>query len=60
MQAREERMREDATTFVLDPDHVEPDVEKVVRRRRDYAVVKKVDAIVARIVRKLDPRADPA
>jgi hypothetical protein len=53
-------MREDATTFVLDPDHVEPDVVKVVRRRRDYAVVKKVDAIVARIVRKLDPRADPA
>jgi hypothetical protein len=55
-----EQVREDATTFVLDPDHVEPDVEKVVSRRPDYAVVKKVDEAVARLVRKLDPRAQPA
>jgi hypothetical protein len=53
-----EQVREDATTFVLDPDHVEADVERIVKHRRDYAVVKKVDAVVARIVRKLDPRAD--
>ena len=53
-----EQVREDATTFVLDPDHIEPDVERIVRRRRDYAVVKKVDAVVARIVRRLDPRAE--
>jgi len=56
MPAREEN----ATTFVLDPDHIEPDVERIVRRRRDYAVVKKVDAVVARIVRRLDPRAESA
>jgi hypothetical protein len=55
-----EQVREDPTTFVLDPDHVESDVEKIVKHRRDYAVVKKVDAVVARIVRKLDPRADRA
>jgi hypothetical protein len=55
-----EEVREDATTFVLDPDHVEADVEKVIRRRPGYAVVKKLDAAVARIVRKLDPRAQPA
>ena len=55
-----EQVREDATTFVLDPDHIEPDVERIVRRRRDYAVVKKVDAVVARIVRRLDPRAESA
>jgi hypothetical protein len=53
-----EQVREDATTFVLDPDHVEPEVERIVKRRRDYAIVKKFDAVVARIVRKLDPRAD--
>jgi hypothetical protein len=54
-----EQVRGDATTFVLDPDHVEPDVEKIVEHRRDYAIVKKVDAVVAGIVRKLDPRANP-
>jgi len=54
-----EEVRDDATTFVLDPDHIRPDVEKIVHRRRGYAVVKKVDAAVARIVRKLDPRTRP-
>jgi hypothetical protein len=28
------------------------------RRRRDYVVVKKVDTVVVRIVRRLDPRAE--
>jgi gamma-glutamyltranspeptidase len=55
-----EQVRADATTFVVDPDHVETDVEQVVEQRRGYAVVKKVDAAVARIVRMLDPRAEPA
>jgi hypothetical protein len=54
-----EAVRDDATTFVLDPEHVEPEIETVVRRRRGYAVVKKVDAVAERIVRQLDPRADP-
>lgn len=55
-----EEVREDATTFVLDPDHVRPEIEKIVERRRGYAVVKKVNAAAARIVRKLDPRTEPA
>jgi hypothetical protein len=53
-----EEVREDATTFVLDPDHVRPEIERIVRHGRGYAVVKKVDAVAARIVRKLDPRSD--
>jgi hypothetical protein len=53
-----EEVREDATTFVLDPEHVRPDIERIVRERPGYAVVRKVDAKAARIVRKLDPRAD--
>ncbi len=53
-----EQLREDATTFVLDPDHVNPEIEKIVRQGRGYAIVKKVDAAAARIVRQLDPRAD--
>jgi hypothetical protein len=55
-----EEVREDATTFVLDPDHVRPDIERIVRQGPGYAVVKKVDAAAERVVRKLDPRADTA
>lgn len=55
-----EDVRSDGTTFVLDPDHVEPRIERVVERRRDYAVVKKVNATVAALVRRLDPRANTA
>jgi hypothetical protein len=51
-----EDVRADATTFLLNPEHVEPDVERVVRRRSGYAIVKKVDAVVARIVQQLNPR----
>jgi hypothetical protein len=55
--AEYERVRSDATTFLLDPEQVEPDVERVVRERSGYAVVRKVDEAVARMVRLLDPRA---
>jgi hypothetical protein len=52
-----EEVRQDPTTFVLNPDHVIPDVETVIRRRGRYAVVRKFDVVVSRMVRKLDPRA---
>jgi hypothetical protein len=52
-----ETVREDPTTFLLKPDHVDSKVEQIVGRRRGYAIVQKVDAVVARIVRQLDPRA---
>jgi hypothetical protein len=52
-----EEVRESPTTFVLNPGHLEPEVEKVVERRHAYAVVQKIDAAVARVVRQLDPRA---
>jgi hypothetical protein len=55
-----EDVRSDATTFILNPEHVEPDVEQIVRRRSGYAVVQKIDDAVARIVRQLNPRADAA
>ena len=51
-----EQVREDATTFLLNPEHVKPGVEQVVRRRRGYAIVQKIDRVVARIVRQLDQR----
>ena len=55
-----EQVREHATTFLLDPEHVEPSVERVVHHRRGYAIVQKIDRAVARIVTQLDPRAEPA
>jgi hypothetical protein len=58
--AEYEQVRADATTFLLKPEHAKPEVERIVRHRRGYAIVRKVDAVVARIVRKLDPRAEPA
>jgi hypothetical protein len=55
--AEYEEVREDGTTFLLDPEHLEPDVERIERHRRGYAVVRKIDGIVARVARRLDPRA---
>lgn len=52
-----EEVRENPTTFVVNPEHAVPDVETVVKRRRGYAIVQKIDAVVARVVRQLDPRA---
>jgi hypothetical protein len=55
-----EEVRSDATTFVLDPDHVEPRIERVVEHRSGYAVVKKFNETVTAWVRRLDPRASSA
>lgn len=51
-----EEVRENATRFLVERGHVEPEVEQVVERRRGYAIVEKVDAVAARIVRRLNPR----
>jgi hypothetical protein len=55
-----EAVRDDATTFLLAPGHEDPEIERVVRRNSHFAVVRKVEAVVARTVRRLDPRAEPA
>jgi len=51
-----EAVRDHQTRFLVRPSHVEPEVEQVVRRRRRYAIVEKVDAVAARIVTRLNPR----
>jgi hypothetical protein len=51
-----EAVREHSTRFLVRRGHVEPEVEEVVRRRRRYAVVNKVDRVAARIVKRLDAR----
>jgi hypothetical protein len=53
-----ERIAASAERF--DAGDEDPRIEKVVERHRRFAVVKKVEQVVARTVRRLDPRAEPA
>jgi len=56
-----DEVREDATHFLLVPGHEDTDIERVVDRRGPkLAVVEKFERVVARTVRQLDPRAEPA
>jgi len=51
-----EAVREHPTRFIVRRGHVESDVEDVVKNRRRYAIVDKVDRVAAKIVRRLNPR----
>jgi hypothetical protein len=50
------RVRDEPTRFVVEPGHVTAQVEHVVERRRRYAVIEKIDGVMAAIVRRLNPR----
>ena len=53
-----EQVRAEATHFLLVPGHELEDVERVVKRpHRRAAIVEKFNGVVARTVRRLDPRA---
>jgi hypothetical protein len=52
-----QEVREDATHFLLRPGHEDTRVERVVARRGNrHEVVEKFEEVVARTVRRLDPR----
>jgi hypothetical protein len=53
-----EEVRSDGAQFLMDEDHVEPDVERIAKRTRRFALVEKVKPLVRRTVQRLDPRAD--
>jgi hypothetical protein len=55
-----EEVRADATHFLLSPGHHEPSVERVIEQTAHYDVVEKVGDTIAQIVRRLNPRANPA
>jgi hypothetical protein len=55
-----QQVRKHPTRFLVRRGHVCPEVEEVVRRRRRYAIVDKVDRVAAQIVRRLNPRPRPA
>jgi hypothetical protein len=54
-----ERVRGKGTHFLHAPNHFERRFERVVARRRRYAVVEKVGRTLAKVVRRLDHRAEP-
>jgi hypothetical protein len=51
-----EAVREHPARFIVRRGHVEDTIEEVVKGRRRYLIVEKVDRVAARIVRRLDPR----
>jgi hypothetical protein len=54
-----EEVRSDGTHFLLSPGHELLEVERVVKRpHRRSVVVEKFNTVVARTVRRLNPRAD--
>jgi hypothetical protein len=58
--AEYEAVRAEPTRFLLAPGHSDERVERVIRRRPGYEVVEKVETTVRAMVRRLDPRAEPA
>jgi hypothetical protein len=56
-----EDVRSESTHFLLAPGHELSEVERVVKRpHKRLVVVEKFNAIVARTVRRLDPRTESA
>ena len=56
-----EAVRASGTRFLLRPGHEDTRVERVVERRGTrLAIVEKFNAAIARAVRRLNPRTDPA
>jgi hypothetical protein len=53
-----EEVRSDGARFFMDEDHVDPEVERVAKRTRRFALVEKVKPLVRRTVQRLDPRAE--
>jgi hypothetical protein len=58
--AEYEDVRAEPTTFLVAPGHEQTDIERVVSDRGRYRIVDKVQAVVRRVVIRLDPRSGPA
>lgn len=51
-----ERVRSDATLFILAPGHEAPNLEDIVEEHDDYVVVRKHPGLPQRVAEKTDPR----
>jgi hypothetical protein len=58
--AEYEEVRDEPTTFLVQPGHEQSDIERVVSDRGRFRIVEKVNAAVRRAVIRLDPRDRPA
>jgi hypothetical protein len=54
-----EEVRSEGTHFLLAQGHHEPEVERIVERTAEFDVVEKITPLMARIVRRLNPRTSP-
>jgi hypothetical protein len=54
-----EHVRQHPAYFILAPGHEAAAFERVVRRRRGYWVIEKVEGTMRRIVARLNPRGRP-
>jgi hypothetical protein len=52
-----EDVRTDGAQFLMDEEHVNADVERVVERKPRFALVEKIKPLVRQTVQQLDPRA---
>ena len=53
-----DKVRKDPVQFVVRPGHVKGPVERIVKRERNHSVIEKIDGIVARIARRMNPRPE--
>jgi hypothetical protein len=53
-----ERVRGHATHFVVRPGHVKGPIERIVEQQHHYTVIEKLDRVIARIARRLNPRPE--
>jgi hypothetical protein len=53
-----ERVRKHPTRFVVRPGHVKGPIERIVEQNRHYTVIQKLDRVIARIARRLNPRPE--
>jgi len=54
-----ERVRSEATQFVVVPGHEIPDVEAVIEQTDGYAILRKRPGTPERVARETDPRSRP-
>jgi len=55
-----EEVRSDGAQFLIVEEHVDPEIERVGKRNRRFALVEKVKPLVRSTVRRLNPRSQTA
>jgi hypothetical protein len=53
-----EEVRSHGAQFLMVEEHVDPEIERVARRSRRFALVEKMKPLVRRTVQRLNPRAE--